>query len=140
MAAYLVFGIALPGLIPLLLAVWKRHRIRKLLTEGDSVTGKILQVTTHRGHKGSVYYRAFIEYPVFDRAPIQTSYAFVGKKNLQKFYEGRDLEICYSKEKPERFIPREAAHYSGILIFGIVFAIIITTLCVFLYYSVKSYT
>lgn len=138
MALNVAIAIAALGFLPLVIVLWKRRRVRNLVEKGHYVSGRILEVYTHRGHKGNTYYRALIEYPVFNRAPLQRFYTFSGKKGLEIFYKGRWIELYYDKEKPERFIPKEASKNNGFLVFAIIIAIVYIALCFFLYDFMKK--
>lgn len=138
MALLISIGIGLLGFLPLFIVLWKRHRAIQLVTKGDVVTGTVLDVYERRGHKGNVFYHAIIQYPVFNQAPIQGTYIFTGKKRLNTYYKGRRLEICYDKNKPKRFIPKEGTPKKGMLIFGIVFGIVYIVLAVCLYNFMKE--
>lgn len=138
MALKITIGIALLGFLPLLIGLWKRRRIRNLVEKGDRVMGTVLDITTHRGHKGSTYYRALIEYPVFLQAPLQRYYTFAGKKGLNLFYRGNKVEIYYDKNKPERFIPKEMSNSNFLLVFGIIMAVIYLLISYFLYGYIKG--
>jgi hypothetical protein len=138
MALKITLIIGILGFLPLFIVLWKRSRINKLKKYGDLVMGTILEVNEHRGYKGSVYYRALIEYPVFNRSPLQGHYAFAGRKGLDTFYKGKKLEIVYHKDKPEKFIPNDDIQNKGILIFTLIIAIGYIILSFFLYDFLKA--
>lgn len=138
MALKISFFIALLGFLPLLIVWWKRRRIHRLVTKGDIVTGTVLEVYKRIGYKGSVYYQALIEYPVFNQRPEQGTYSFSGKKNLDIYYKGNRIEICYDKKKPKRFVPKQAAQHKVMLVVGIVFAVLYIVLSFFLYDWLKG--
>jgi hypothetical protein len=126
-------GIAILGLVPLLIVLWKRKRIKNLVTKGDIVTGTVLEVNKFRGYKGNVYYQALIEDPVFNQGLMRGNYAFSGQKGLQLFYKGRRIEVFYDKKKPKRFIPKEALSNPALYIITIIIAVGYLVLSYFLY-------
>ncbi|HTE29545.1 MAG TPA: DUF3592 domain-containing protein [Chryseolinea sp.] len=138
MALKISIIIAALGFLPLLIVLLKRKRRWNLVTKGDLVTGTVLEVYHRRGYKGGAYYQAQIEYPVFNQAPMQRTYMFTGKKSLDYFYKGRRLDICYSKKKPTRFVPKDMWKNNGFLIFAIIIAVGYLVLAYFLYGLIKG--
>jgi hypothetical protein len=138
MALRISIFVGVLGFLPLLIVLIKRKRRWDLVTKGDLVTGTVVEVYERRGYKGSVYYQAVIQYPVFNQAPMQRTYMFTGKKSLAYFYKGRRLDICYSKKKPMRFVPKEMWKNNGFVSFAVIIAVVYIALAFFLYGYMKG--
>ncbi len=123
MSFYISFGIGLLGFLPLLIVLWKNRRIKKLKETGVLVTGVVEDIIERRGYKGSRYYQAIIQYYVAGRGTIRSSYVFSygGKKPL--YTRVQSVELYYRKDKPEKFIPKDAKPNKIVLAFVIIFAI-----------------
>ena len=138
MALNITLLIGVLGFLPLFIFLWKRSRINKIKKHGDLVTGTILEVYEFRGYKGSVYYKAVIEDPVFNQAPIQGQFPFAGKKGLSTYYKGKRIEIFYDKNKPKKFVPKEYKMSTGILIFTLLTALFVVFAAFKIYHMLET--
>lgn len=137
MALYISLGIALLGFLPLLIVLWKWRRIKKLKETGVLVTSVVEDVIERRGYKGSRYYQGIFQYYVPGRGTIRSSYIFsYGKKPI--YARRQSVEIYYWKDKPEKFIPKDAKMGKIGLIFTLIIAAAYIVLSFFLYSTIKG--
>jgi len=138
MSFYISLGVGLLGFLPLLIVLWKHQRIKNLKKTGILVTGVVEDIIERRGYKGSRYYQAIIQYYVPGRGTIRSSYVFSygGKKPL--YARRQSVELYYRKDKPEKFIPKDAKPGKAILIFVIVIALVYIVLSFLLYDTIKN--
>lgn len=137
MALPVSLGIAILGFLPLLIVIWKGRRIQKLKETGVLVTGVVEDVIERRGYKGSRYYQGIFQYYVPGRGTIRSSYIFsYGKKPI--YARRQSVELYYRKDKPEKFIPKDAKQSKAGLIFTTIIAAVYILLSFFLYGFIKN--
>jgi hypothetical protein len=137
MAVYISLGIAVLGFLPLLIVVWKWRRIKKLKETGILVTGVVEDVIERRGYKGSRYFQGIFQYFVTGRGTVRSSYIFsYSKKPI--YTRRQSVELYYRKDKPEKFIPKDAKQGKAVLIFTGIIAVAYIVFAFFIYDLIKN--
>ncbi len=137
MATWIVVGIALLGFIPLLIVLWKRQRVKKLVENGEHVTGVVEDIQEHMGYKRTRSFRVLIRYNAGGLS-IPGVYKYTSYNRLPLFETGKPVAVIYNRDKPEKFIPRDVPQNKGLLIFTIIIAVVYIVLCFFLYDFMKK--
>lgn len=122
MEIFLSIIFAILGFIPLLIVLWKRHRIKRLKQTGILVTGVVEDIIASRGYKGIINYRAIIQYYVEGRGTMRGVYAYSYSGNRPLFTRMQSVELYYDKNKPDKFTPREGNTYTPALVMTAVMA------------------
>ena len=138
MAGTITIIIVALGFLPLLIVLWKKHRVKKLKETGDLVTGVVEEVYERRGLKGNKYYQAVIQYPVFGKGQLRGIYTYSSNRTNKLFTRGQRTAIYYDKNKPEKFIPKDVPFNNVFLLFTIIIAIGYLVIGFFLYGFLKK--
>lgn len=119
---FLSITFAVLGFIPLLIVLWKRHRIKQLKQNGIHVTGVVEDIIASRGYKGIINYQAIIQYYVEGRGTMRGVYSYSHSGNRPLFTRKQSVELYYDKNKPEKFTPKEGNTYTPALVMTAVMA------------------
>ena len=131
-ALLISLGVAFAGLIPLLIALYRHQRLKKLRQTGIETWGKVEEVFSRRGLKGGTYYYATISFPLQDRSIFRHNYYFA-KSQLQTLAKGNTITVIYDPAKPKRFMIRELPATNRLLIVTSIIAAVYIVFGILLY-------
>jgi hypothetical protein len=137
-ALLISIGIALLGFVPLLIVLWKRTRFFKLKNTSNQVTGVVEDIKEYTGYKGSRYFKALIRYTAFGGKTFHGVYSYSCSDKRLLFIRGEQVEIYYSKTKPEKFVPKKGSKNTVALVVTIIMAAGYIVISFFLYGFIKN--
>ncbi len=133
---WIIISIGFLGFVPLLIVLWKRRNVQRMIQTGERVTGMVEQVEERHGFKGARYFQAVIRYPIGSGNIHRGVYTFSSSKRLSLFKTGQPLDLYIDRDKPQKFIPADLPQSPAALIFTIIVAIAYIVICFFLYETI----
>ncbi|HEY0678872.1 MAG TPA: DUF3592 domain-containing protein [Chitinophagaceae bacterium] len=117
-------SVAVAGLIPLLIAIYKHRRYNMLLKTGIPSTGLVEETYQRRGLKGNTYYYAAIAFPLQDRSIQRVNYHFMAARTQSIFQKGSTVSVIYNPANPKRYIIKEVPQSKALIIITIIIAVL----------------
>lgn len=115
---YFLTGLALAGLLPLAIILYKQRLVKRLLAGGYRATARVYKV--HKPVRSSA---DIVYYQFTTHAGTQAAGSLTTKMGMYK--TGDRIEVYYHPNKPARNTVKGAWQSKGLLIFGVLLALAI---------------
>ena len=133
---WIIISIGFLGFVPLLIVLWKRRSVQRIIQYGERVTGIVENVEERIGFKGARYFQAVLRYPIGSGNTHRGVYAFSSFKRLFLLRTGYPVDVIIDRDKPQKFILADLPQSPAALIFTIIVVIAYIVICFCLYNTI----
>ena len=136
-ATITAIALALVSFIPLGLALYMRHRLKRLRTTGTETPGTVEDIFKLRASKGGTYYKALINFQAHGAAQ-RLYYTFSKTKLTHILAKDARVTVVYNPSKPKRFLIKEIPESNTLIIVTTIMSIVYLIIAFYLYDYIRQ--